>query len=91
MTGSGSAVFAIFDSVAARARAETALLRDALLRKTWTKNGVREGRRLLRAELVNRRGYQRLWQRQLGLGQHPAAGRLSAGEELWPPPNRYAR
>lgn len=74
MSGSGSALFALFGSREARARAERELKRDRVL----------DGCRLLRAELVSRNRYQRMWRRQL-------SGRPAASDELWPPQNRYAR
>ena len=55
MTGSGSAVFAIFDSRAGRERARKVLEQDRVLR----------GGQVLPAAVVNRRNYQRLWRRQL--------------------------
>jgi 4-diphosphocytidyl-2C-methyl-D-erythritol kinase len=55
MTGSGSAIFAVFDSVEARERARKVLDRDRVLR----------GCELLPARLVSRASYQRLWRRQL--------------------------
>jgi 4-diphosphocytidyl-2-C-methyl-D-erythritol kinase len=74
MSGSGSALFAIFGSSAARARAKRVLEGDRVFK----------GCRLIPAELVSRRRYQRMWRRQL-------SGRLAADNELWPPQNRYAR
>jgi 4-diphosphocytidyl-2-C-methyl-D-erythritol kinase len=55
MTGSGSAVFAIFRSRKERERARTVLQVDRVF----------EGFRLLAASLVSRVGYRRLWRRQL--------------------------
>jgi 4-diphosphocytidyl-2-C-methyl-D-erythritol kinase len=55
MTGSGSAVFAIFRSRTERERARTALKGDRVF----------QGFRLLAASLVSRAGYRRLWRRQL--------------------------
>jgi 4-diphosphocytidyl-2-C-methyl-D-erythritol kinase len=74
MSGSGSALYALFGSSAARARAKRVLEGDRVLR----------GCRLIPAELVSRRRYQRMWRHQL-------SGRLAADNELWPPQNRYAR
>jgi 4-diphosphocytidyl-2C-methyl-D-erythritol kinase len=55
MTGSGSAIFAIFGSRQERDRAETVLKGDRVL-----------GRYLVMpAALVNRGSYQKLWRRQL--------------------------
>ena len=56
MTGSGSAIFAVFRNREQRDRAEAVLKRDRVF-----------GRYLVMpAALVNRRSYQRLWRRQLG-------------------------
>lgn len=55
MTGSGSAIFAIYASVGDRERAREGL----------SGNPVFRGCELLAARLVNRRSYQRLWRRQL--------------------------
>jgi len=73
MSGSGSALFALFGSRQERARAERVLEGD----------GVFGECRLIRAELVSRTRYQRMWQRQLSA--NPAA------DEPWPPRYRYAR
>ena len=51
MTGSGSAVFGLFDSRLERYRAAEVLRRD--------------GQAIVSAELVSRRGYRALWRRQL--------------------------
>ena len=56
MTGSGSAVFAVFRSREERERARGVLQGD---------RGFK-GFRLLAAALVSRAGYRRLWRRQLG-------------------------
>jgi len=74
MTGSGSALFALFPSQAERDLAERVLGRD---------RGFGECR-IIPAKLVSRRGYQRLWRKQLAEHTIP-------GEVLWPPPSRYAR
>lgn len=55
MTGSGSAMFAIFGSLEERASALKQLEGDGALR----------GCRMIEAKLVSRRSYQRLWRRQL--------------------------
>jgi 4-diphosphocytidyl-2-C-methyl-D-erythritol kinase len=55
MTGSGSAVFAIFRSRTERDRARRVLQGDRVF----------QGFRLLAASLVSRAGYRRLWRRQL--------------------------
>jgi 4-diphosphocytidyl-2-C-methyl-D-erythritol kinase len=55
MTGSGSSIFAIFESVAERARARKVLDEERALR----------GCHVVDAKLVSHRSYQRMWQRQL--------------------------
>lgn len=55
MTGSGSALFALFRSKAERDLVEASLGRDRRFRES----------RLIPAKLVSRRSYQRLWHRQL--------------------------
>lgn len=55
MTGSGSALFALFRSTAERALAEGILRRDRRFRES----------QVIPARLVSRRSYQRLWHRQL--------------------------
>jgi 4-diphosphocytidyl-2-C-methyl-D-erythritol kinase len=55
MTGSGSAVFAIFRSRRDRERAKNVLQGDRVF----------QGFRLMAASLVSRAGYRRLWRRQL--------------------------
>jgi 4-diphosphocytidyl-2-C-methyl-D-erythritol kinase len=74
MTGSGSAIFALFESATERERARTAL----------TGNRVFRGCELIDARMVSRRGYQRLWRRQLR--EH-----LLPGDKLWPLQSRYER
>lgn len=76
MTGSGSAVVAIFDSREKRDRA----------RKMF--EGVREfgGFRLLPASLVSGQGYRRLWRRQLA--EH-SVERPGPREDAWPLRSRY--
>jgi 4-diphosphocytidyl-2-C-methyl-D-erythritol kinase len=86
MTGSGSAVFAIFGDRESRERAETALRQDALGRR----GDGPEDSRVIRVELVNRRQYRKLWLRQLGLGPYPEGFRTD-NEKIWPPQNQYAR
>ncbi len=71
MSGSGSTIFALFASDKDRERAVTDLSKDRVLK----------GCRLMDAELVSRRGYQRLWRRQLG--------KHLAEEDVWPPRSRY--
>ena len=72
MSGSGSTIFALFESVEDRERA----LSNARFFK---------GCRVMEAELVGRRGYRRLWRRQLKEHLVPS------NEDLWPPRSRYAR
>jgi len=55
MTGSGSAIFAIFGSRAERDRVEAVLKGDRVFRRYL----------VMPAALVNRRSYQQLWRRQL--------------------------
>ncbi len=71
MSGSGSTVFALFESVEELELA--------------AKDRAFKGCRVMKAELVSRRGYQRLWRRQLKEHLVPSK------EELWPPRSRYAR
>jgi 4-diphosphocytidyl-2-C-methyl-D-erythritol kinase len=79
MSGSGSTIFALFDSKADRERALRSLSGDRVLK----------GCRLIEATLVSRRGYQRLWRRQLE--EHL----VRFEEDSWPPVSqhlgRYAR
>jgi 4-diphosphocytidyl-2-C-methyl-D-erythritol kinase len=74
MTGSGSSVFAVFRSKAERAHAQARLEGDRVFR----------GCRIAPAELLNRRGYQALWRRQL-------RDHLVPDDMLWPPRSRYVR
>jgi 4-diphosphocytidyl-2-C-methyl-D-erythritol kinase len=55
MTGSGSAIFAVFESRKDRDRARVALEQDRVFRQYWTEPAV----------MVNRRSFQKLWRRQL--------------------------
>ncbi len=71
MSGSGSTVFALFESVEERELA--------------VKDQAFKGCRVMKAELVSRRGYVRLWRRQLKEHLVPSK------EDLWPPRSRYAR
>jgi 4-diphosphocytidyl-2-C-methyl-D-erythritol kinase len=78
MTGSGSAIFAIFGSRPERDRAEAMLKGDRVL-----------GRYLVMpAELVNRGSYQKLWRRQLG---QFLSDKIGADQNLWPLHSRYAK
>ena len=75
MSGSGSTIFALFDSEQDRTRAVKGLSGDRVFQDC----------RLIEAELVSRRGYQRLWRRQLREHLVPFK------EDLWPPRSRYAQ
>jgi len=78
MTGSGSALFAIFGSKAER---------DAVLASveaSLKKDRVFGGCRVIPAGLVSRRSFQRMWRRQL-------AEHVVSGDSLWPPQSRHAR
>ncbi len=79
MTGSGSAIFGVFESRQKRDRAEELLKGDRVFGKYLVMAG----------ELVSRRSYQRLWRRQLGQHIRPDRGR--ADQSIWPPQSRYAR
>jgi len=95
MTGSGSALFALF-----RSQTECALAEQILKRNS---GGAFADCRLIRARLVSRRKYQRLWQRQLAEHLAPARGNSEdltteslsrerwSKERIWLPPSRYAR
>jgi 4-diphosphocytidyl-2-C-methyl-D-erythritol kinase len=78
MTGSGSALFALYASKTERDFAEKVLEGDRVIR----------GCRVIPATLVSRRGYRRLWRRQL-------AEYLETGgaphELLWPLPSRHGQ
>jgi len=79
MTGSGSAIFAIFSSAAERERARKVIEGDRAFRDCM----------VMPAKLVNQPSYRRLWRRQLR--EHLAApGRLRSQDLLWPPRSRYA-
>jgi 4-diphosphocytidyl-2-C-methyl-D-erythritol kinase len=75
MSGSGSTVFALFESERDRESAVSDLGRDRLFKDC----------RVMEAEMVSRRGYQRLWRRQLKEHLVPFK------EDLWPPRSRYAQ
>jgi len=77
MTGSGSAVFALYRSGLERERALTKLTRDRSF----------SGCEVTPASLIGRRAYQRLWRDQLREHLDPD----EACDELWPPRSRYAR
>jgi 4-diphosphocytidyl-2-C-methyl-D-erythritol kinase len=75
MSGSGSTIFALFDSVGDREHALGNLSKDRVFK----------GCRVMEAELVSRRSYHRLWRRQLK--QHLVPFK----EDSWPPRSRYAQ
>ena len=75
MSGSGSTIFALFVSEGDRERALGVLGKDRALK----------GCRVMKAELVSRRGYQRLWRRQLKDHLMPEK------DYTWPPRSRYVR
>jgi 4-diphosphocytidyl-2-C-methyl-D-erythritol kinase len=71
MSGSGSTIFALFDSVEGRERA--------------VKDQAFAGCRVMKADLVSRRSYRKLWRKQLNEHLVPLK------EDLWPPRSRYAQ
>jgi len=73
MSGSGSTVFALFESKRDRERALADLSVDRVL----------QGCRMMKAELVGRRAYRKLWRRQLKDHLAPAK------DDVWPPRSRY--
>jgi len=75
MSGSGSTIFALFASERDRERALKSLSGDRVM----------EGCRLIEASLVSRRGYQRLWRRQL------AEHLVPLKDNAWPLRSRYER
>jgi len=75
MSGSGSTIFALFESEQDRELAVGKLGKDRAF----------QGCRVMKAELVSRRGYQRLWRRQLKEHLVPFK------EDSWPPRSRYAQ
>ena len=77
MTGSGSALFALFGSKAERDLVEKVLEGD----REFTDC------RVLPARLVSGSGYRRLWRRQLA--EHIADNDPS--NDLWPLPSRHGR
>jgi len=78
MTGSGSALFALFRSMAERDLAEHSLELGLGRDRRF------QGSRVVPARLVSRRSYQRLWYRQL-------AGLAVPDRGIWPPPSWHAR
>ncbi len=75
MSGSGSTIFALFESERDRERAVRSLGGDRVMK----------GCRLLETSLVSRRGYQRLWRRQL------AEHLVPLKDNSWPLRSRYDR
>jgi 4-diphosphocytidyl-2-C-methyl-D-erythritol kinase len=75
MSGSGSTIFALFESVEDRERAVSGVSKDQVFK----------GCRVMKAELVSRRGYHRLWRRQLKEHLVPFK------EDSWPPRSRYVQ
>ncbi len=73
MSGSGSTIFALFESKRDRERALADLSVDRMI----------QGCRVMDAELVSRRAYRKLWRRQLK--DHL----LPAKDDVWPPRSRY--
>jgi 4-diphosphocytidyl-2-C-methyl-D-erythritol kinase len=78
MTGSGSALFAVFGSTEERDRAKRQLGRGP------ERDRGGQGSRIIPARLVSRRSYQRLWHRQL-------AGLAVSSDDIWPPHSLYAK
>ena len=82
MTGSGSALFALFGSKAERDFVEKVLEGDRVFKDC----------RVMPASLVSGSSYRRLWRRQLA--EHLAGGGAGDGaphDLLWPLPSRHAR
>jgi len=79
MTGSGSALFAVFASTAERDAAQKDLQEDRVFRDC----------RVLAGRLVSGRSYQRLWRKQLA--EHLAPVDEALNDSSWPPPSRYAQ
>jgi 4-diphosphocytidyl-2-C-methyl-D-erythritol kinase len=75
MSGSGSTIFALFESEQD--------CEDALA--NLSKDRVLKGCGVIKAELVSGRGYQRLWRKQLKEHLVPFK------EDSWPPRSRYAQ
>lgn len=79
MTGSGSALFAIFGSK---------IERDAALKRLEQDRVFRDAR-VIPATAVSGSRYRRLWKVQLG--EHLAPANAGRYESLWPPRTRHAR
>ena len=75
MTGSGSALFALFGAVTERDRARRVLEADKVF----------QGCRVMPASMVSRKSFQRMWRKQLAEHLDPAS------EGTWPPQSRHAR
>ncbi len=80
MSGSGSTLFAIFDSAKERDRARKGLVSDPKL----------AGVGVVAARLVNRTSYQRLWRLQLAEHLAPAPKQKDK-QHAWPLRSRYAQ
>ena len=79
MTGSGSALFAVFATKSERDDAQKSLAGDRVFRNC----------RIIPAAIVSGRSYQRLWRAQLA--EHLAPVNEAGNDSLWPPRSRYAR
>ena len=77
MTGSGSALFAVFGSKTQRDAARKSLEGDRVFRDC----------RIMPAGIVSGRGYRRLWRAQLA--EHLAPVSVADRDSLWPPRSRY--
>ena len=77
MTGSGSALFAVFGSTAERDAARKVLKEDRVFQDC----------RVMPARMVGGRGYQRLWRAQLA--EHLAPASEALNDSPWPPQSRY--
>jgi len=80
MTGSGSALFAVFGSADER----------NVTRKILEGDRVFGGCRVMPASVVPGRAYRRLWRRQLAEHLAPAEAPLEP-DLLWPPQSRYSK
>ena len=79
MTGSGSALFAVFGSKSSRDAAQKSLEGDRVFRDC----------RVMPARIVSGRSYRRLWRAQLA--EHLAPVSAAENDSLWPPRSRYER
>jgi 4-diphosphocytidyl-2-C-methyl-D-erythritol kinase len=79
MTGSGSALFAVFSSKSERDAARKSLERDRVFRDC----------RVFPASTVSGSAYRRLWRAQLA--EHLAPESKAGNDLPWPPRSRYAR